>query len=370
MKRRVINILVILVLAASLCLVTAAPMVANVIDSSTMIFEGTLTDNGDGTYTGILPMTPGSYYMPGGPGEGANDGGSGGFDIYARVGGTAYVQGIDPDNWIIGADHDAYSEGGPWGTWYDPDCADWNKYALEVTGDHWYLRYVDSWESPMSGTMNWAAMYAAETDLGTQDRPQDISPEALAMYPSLPAALHGGHGGSDVHGGGAAAWDWDCGWGVEVVPLEYAGFNVNVEDLGGGTYQVTLTPGASQNVGVTTDIGNLVAISVTPGGIDFGAILPGANVNGNDLVVSNEGNVGVDVSAELLFTGPDEFYTLFLELNGAFSTSGIWDVAGLNISSVPVLGDGTVTTALVGIPPDYPPGEQMNTLVFWAEMTP
>jgi len=62
--------------------------------------------------------------------------------------------------------------------------------------------------------------YAAETDLGTQD---------------------GSHDGSAVHGGGAQAWDWDCGWGVEVVPLQYLGFQVVVTDSS-ASYEVTLTP--------------------------------------------------------------------------------------------------------------------------------
>ena len=206
---------------------------ANTVSSSTLWFEGQLTYNaGTGAYTGTIAAIAGYYYVAGGPGtvwdpvDGryeTPDGQAavGGFDVYADAGGTAYVQGMSPSSWTIGSDHDAYSSTGPWGTWYDPDCADWDKYELELTADHWYLRYAPTDESPMSGSMNWTAMYAAETDLGTQD---------------------GGHDGSATHGGGAQAWDWDCGWGVEVIPLELPGFLVAVTDIGSGDYRVSLTP--------------------------------------------------------------------------------------------------------------------------------
>ncbi len=218
--KRLFYLLFTIALILSLNLVIAAPAMANDIQSSTMHFHGELTDEGGGVYTGTILMTQGEYYVPGGPGEATYTGG--GFDVYAKEGGTAYVQGMTPDSWIIGSDHDAYSESGPWGSWYDPDCADWEQYSLELTADHWYLRYTPTGESPMSGVMTWygdGTGYAAETDLGTQD---------------------GGHDGSAAHGGGAQAWDWDCGWGVEVIPLELPGFYVEVSPT--GSYDVTLTP--------------------------------------------------------------------------------------------------------------------------------
>ncbi len=204
---------------------------ANTIASSTMHFEGSLADAGGGVYTGTIPMTAGAYYVPGG--DGAHLHTDGGFDLYAEEAGCAYVQGYygtgghncgGTDTYTIAADHDAYPHlqgGGPWGSWYDPDVADWDQYSLELTAAHWYLRYTSTHESPMSGTMDWDAMYAAESDLGTQV---------------------GGHGGSAPHGGGPGAWDWDCGWGIEVIPLQLPGFQVLVSALGGGQYHVTLTP--------------------------------------------------------------------------------------------------------------------------------
>jgi len=206
---------------------------ANTIPSSTMHFDGTLTDQGGGVYTGTVPMTVGEYYVAGG--DGAHIYTGGGFDVYAEEGACAFVQGFygtgawncdGPDSAIVGPDHDAYSESGPWGGWWDPDCADWNVYHLELTADHWYLRYTPTDETPMSGTMNWATMYAAETDLGSQDGSEP--------------------GGSAAHGGGAQAWDWDCGWGVEVVPLELPGFSVTITPAK-GDYHVTFGPASPDN---------------------------------------------------------------------------------------------------------------------------
>ena len=248
MKRKILSILLTLVLVLSFSLVTAVPVAAspNSVESSIMHFEGTLTDQGGGVFTGIIDMTKGEYYAQGGPGEGIYNGGDpidtqGGFDVYAKVAGEAYVQGMTPETCTILSDHDAYSEAGPWGIWYNPDCADYQQYSLELTADHWYLRYSSTWESPMSGTMDWGTMYATESDLGTQDRPQ------VRSDGNPPSPLHGGHGGSAAHGGGAQAWDWDCGWGVEVIPLAFPGFDVAITDLGGGSYTVTMTPAAGAN---------------------------------------------------------------------------------------------------------------------------
>jgi len=225
-----------LLIISALVFVLSAGSNANSIDSATLVFNGTLTDNGNGTFTGTIPMTAGQYYVTGGAGQAISV--AGGFDVYARAGDCAYVQGYygtgpfncgSIDTYRIGADNDAYPgqlTGRPWGSWHNPDCADWDKYELQLTADHWYLRYSMTAESPMSGTMDWANMYASESDLGTQS---------------------GGNGGSAVHGGGPAAWDWDCGWGVEVIPLELPGFLVDVNDIGGGNFKVTLTLAPQSN---------------------------------------------------------------------------------------------------------------------------
>ncbi len=248
MKKRFINVLVIMVLAVSLCLMTATPATAvetnqNTPESSTMIFQGSLTDNPDGSYTGSIPMTEGEYYVVDGDGESVRA--SGGFDVYARQGAEAYVldyygsgdwngPGGD-DTYIIGfytdTDHDAYPfPGGPWGGWWNPDCADWSMYSLELTADHWYLRYTPTGESPMSGAMDWAARYAAETDKGTEDLEDDgVGPYTV------------------YEDGGPAMWDWNAGAQVERIPLAFPGFDVDIVDIGGGNFTVTLTPAASNN---------------------------------------------------------------------------------------------------------------------------
>jgi hypothetical protein len=209
-------------ICAVLLIVIAANANANTVDSSTMVFQGSLNYQTGGGYTGTIDMTAGNYYVSGGDGEGISV--AGGFDLYAKEGGTAYVSCYSPTSVVISSDHDAYNETGAWGQWFDPDCEDWGAYSLQLTTDHWYLRYTSTGESPMSGTMNWLTGFAAETDLGTQD------------------GLPDGTEGSAVHGGGGGAWDWDCGWGIEVIPLELPGFQVNVTPLGTNYFQVTLTP--------------------------------------------------------------------------------------------------------------------------------
>jgi hypothetical protein len=225
-------------LAIVILLAYAMVVSANTIESSTMWFHGELTPGSGGVFTGTVSMTEGHYYVTGGGGEGIST--AGGFDLYAEQGGEAYIQDYygsgsyngpsGDDTYVIGyysASHDAYPAefyGGPWGDWYDPDCEDWDKYELQLTADRWYLKYAPTGESPMSGVMDWSNMYAYESDLGTQD---------------------GNHLGSAIHGGGAGAWDWDNGWGVEAIPLQFPGFRVSItENFDSGTkYHVSLTPG-------------------------------------------------------------------------------------------------------------------------------
>lgn len=234
MRLKVINVLVILVLAISLCLITAAPAGAvnpTTIPSSTMIFEGPLTPDGDG-FTGVLPLID-EAAGPTGDGET-------GFDVYARNGALPYFTDdrglVTPGSGIIITDHDAYP------TW-DPDVPDWNYYALILDAGTWKLVYNENnprdfdvtGAVPMSGTMDWAGMYAAETDVGYCFGYDAATLEAAA--PGLAAA----------NGGGAAAWDMDWIWGTDVVPLAFPGFDVDIVDNGGGNYTVTMTPATGNN---------------------------------------------------------------------------------------------------------------------------
>ena len=221
----------------------AAPVWANSVASSTMEFEGALTDNGDGTYSGVIPMIVG-----------------GGYDIYGEEGGTAWF-GNDPGTgpvWTsqaIGSDHDA------WPTW-TPDTPDWYQYSLNLyvdgSTDKWAVRNhagateTNPWYDevfhgaggatpkgvPMSGVMDYTNLYAAETDVGAY-LPATGTPE-------IP-------GGAAGQGGGAGAWDMDWSWGSEMVPLEHAGFDVEITPLGGGIYHVTMTPSSPEEVWIDDD---------------------------------------------------------------------------------------------------------------------
>ena len=158
MKRTFIFMLA-LVMALGVSLV-AVPVAANTVGSSTIVFESQtgdpLTDNGDGTYSGVIPCKVG-----------------GAFDIYAEEGATAYMD----DTPQVIASHDA------WPTW-TPDTPDWYQYSLcfyeeggvqkwalrnhagATVGTPWYVGGDIARGVPMSGTMNWGALYAAETDTG------------------------------------------------------------------------------------------------------------------------------------------------------------------------------------------------------------
>jgi PKD repeat protein len=209
------------------------------IASSTLVFEGTLTDEGGGVYSGVLAMVDGAGETAAGLGDGV-----GGYDVWARNGATAWF-GDDPGSdpvWtsVAVASHDA------WSGW-DPDTPDWYQYSLKLYEDggeyKWAVRNHpgatsgDPWSSdpasyppkgvPMSGEMDWTDMYAFESDVGAY--------LTGTGTPEIP-------GGAATKGGGAGYWDMDWSWGSEAVPLAHGGFDVDIDDLGGDQYRVTLTP--------------------------------------------------------------------------------------------------------------------------------
>ena len=213
-----------------------ALVLANTVGSSTLEFEGALTDAGGGIYTGTIAATAGS-----------------GFDIYGEEGVNAWFGDNPGPVWtslLMGADHDA------WPTW-DPDTPDWYQYSLNLyedagvqkwavrnhagaTADHpwydtaWWGAEIPPMGVPMSGVMEWSSLYAAETDVG-----------AYLPGTGTPEIPNGAAG----YGGGAGAWDMDWSWGSEVVPLELAGFAVTLTDLG-GDFNVVLTPADPEEVWV------------------------------------------------------------------------------------------------------------------------
>ncbi len=238
---------------------------ANSIDSSTIFFEGTLTDDGDGSYSGTVDAVSGSYYIPGGPGTvwdpvdlryETPDGREavGGWDVYAEYGGDAYYD--DLFQGVIGSDHDAYSSSGGWGAFWDPDVPDWDHYQLTFSGNNWYLEYKSiHLGTPMSGDVDWSDMYAYETDVGS-------------YRGTVPADPDANDGDAALNGGGAQAWDMDWTWGSEAIPLEYPGFDLEIDYLYAGVYSVILTP-ASAPVsppppGSSSTIGGTVGVEDFP----------------------------------------------------------------------------------------------------------
>ena len=227
------------VVLASLILTTSVAW-SNTIDSSTIWFgapggtSGSLDVSGAGdALVGTIAAGPGYYYSAGGPGEGAAQGGSGGFDVYAQNGGTAYVSGYTPTTNVI-SDHDAYNAGDGWGTFYDPDCLDWYNYQLSLTETSWALEYnsnvgndgvlTGAVASPMSGTLQWISVVevngiwtgtamVTETDTG-------------AYYAGM--GTPGTPGAAAANGGGAGCWDMDWSWGSEAIPLESDSFLLTV----------------------------------------------------------------------------------------------------------------------------------------------
>ena len=214
---------------------------ANTIQSSTMWFQGTLTSDGTG-YTGVLRCLDEAAL---GIGDGVA-----GFDIYGAEGANAWFgDNVPPVTWTSQtiASHDAW----PAPAW-SPDTPDWYQYSLDLSlvgstyrwalrnhagataADPWYIDYAGDTEDPargvpMSGTMDWAAMFAAETDVG-----EYISGMGTAEIP----------GGAAGYGGGAGAWDMDWSWGSEVVPLQYSGFALSMTPVAGaqGEYLVSMAP--------------------------------------------------------------------------------------------------------------------------------
>ena len=242
-----------LILLASACLILASGQAEagpNSVASSTWVFEGPLTDAGGGIYTGTIDATVGFYYVTGGAGEAIWA--SGGVDLYGLDGGCALVEGYyatgawncaGVDTFLIpavGENHDAYPSalgGGPWGSFYNPDIQDDYNYELTLSATNWYVRYKSAeMGTPMSGAMNWPVLYASEDDIGA--------------YVNPPADPDANDGGCANHGAGAGWWDMDWSWGSDCVPLQHAGFDVDITDLGGGDYRVVLTP--SDPTGVPT----------------------------------------------------------------------------------------------------------------------
>ncbi|MGD2249150.1 MAG: hypothetical protein PVF58_12155 [Candidatus Methanofastidiosia archaeon] len=177
-----------------------SPVGGNTIASSTMVFEGPLTDHGGGVYSGTI--------------LGVKD-----FDVFAKVGSIIDSDASSIDGDPVGADHDAYPN-------WDPDVPDvyddgdgfgGGYYALNLNGNTWALWYLQTPGDPSSGP----ASYMGDT----------YDPFHGHMDWAHMCAVEDGQN-----------WEQTWTWGSENIALQYPGFHVEITSIGQGQYRVILTP--------------------------------------------------------------------------------------------------------------------------------
>ena len=363
MKSKVFCLLFALMLVLPLTMVAADPAMANSVSSATMVFQGTLSDDGDGSYTGTIAMVDEAT-------AGLGDGVAG-FDLYAKNGAKAtYDQaGSGTESYLCGTivDHDAYTTAGGWGTEYDPDCGDWYNYQLRFSGDYWYVEYnadvgtdgvlTGATAPPMSGTMDWSGMYAAETGVG-------------GYYSGMGTSENDGYALDNPCTGindGSGAWDMDWSWGSEYIPLQFPGYQVEIEELGGDVYRVSLTPaGSGSSAQLTVSVPDIVAISVDPTSIDYGELRPGDVSAQHNIVVTNIGTHTATIDIEVAPGGTVFDYLKLYSYTVAdwvASVSSNWDdfITGL------AMDDSETVPTKLWVPSDYvPQDDESATLVFTA----
>ena len=185
-----------------------------------MVFKGTLTPDGNGGYTGRIPSICA-------------------FDVFAKQGSCAYVEGYygtgdwnceGEDTFTVGyygnEVHDAYPSehnGGPWGSYYDPDVADadeeWSggtHYYLNLNSDGtWSIEYLDTGNTPYSGIVNWDTQIALET---------------------------------------GQAWNVQWTWGEEYIRLQHPAWKMEITQ-DGSEYVVLMTPVGVETTSMTLGSG-------------------------------------------------------------------------------------------------------------------
>jgi len=363
MKKRIISLSVVLVLVLSVFLTAAALVAAdsgddpNTVTSSRMVFKGALTYEGNGVFTGTIPMVDENAL-----GIGDSEAG---FDIYAKTGvkATYDTDSSSSSSYVCGivVDHDAYTTAGGWGAFYDPDCADWYNYQLTLTGSTWAVEYngnvgndgilTGASAAPLSGEMDWTAKYARETGAGVYYSGMG-TPESDGYALTNPCT------GTNT---GAGAWDMDWSWGSEYIPLQYPGFDVSVTGSG-GVYTVMLTPASAGSTQLTVEVPDIVAISVDPTSIDYGTILPGQTSAQKNVTVTNIGTHSVTVDIGVNPASGTVFDNLQL-YKATWLTGTTWDdfITGLVMNA-----SSSVATRLP-VPSSYTPGGDENaSLVFTA----
>ena len=118
------------------------------------------------------------------------------------------------------------------------------------------------------------------------------------------------------------------------------------------------------NVDLTVEVVPFIRINVSPSLIVFGQVLQGDFVF-EQVNITNEGTVKIDVSVSLTVETTPGFYADNLELTVGPDTYTV-DNFGITM-----LDDETATVVLgLNVPIDAPTGLHEGTLVFWAEEAP
>ncbi|MDD2730653.1 MAG: right-handed parallel beta-helix repeat-containing protein [Candidatus Portnoybacteria bacterium] len=303
----------------------AKAVTVNTVESSTLVFESvegyTLTDNGDGSYSGVVPCKTG-------------------YDVYAKNSATAYLD----DTPVIISNNDA------WPTW-DPNTPDWYQYSLYFYEDggiqKWAIRNhagateENPWYNdeisypargvPLSGTIDWANSYAKETETG-------------AYLPGTGTAKYEGKAVS--YGGGTGYWDMDWSWGSEAVPLAFPGFTVNVSG-GDGAYTVTMTPADGRSFGVSSP-GPVVNDNT---GESYETIQSAINAaSANDTINVSEGTYNEDIAIgiEGVVVNGESAETTIINGTGAGTVIAI-TANNVTLSGFTVTGSGGDPAADAGI---------------------
>ena len=160
--------------------------------------------------------------------------------------------------------------------------------------------------------------------------------------------------------------DWS--WGIEVVPLQFPGFNVSVTSAS-DEYHVTLTPAANTGTELEVDVPDIVAISVDPTSIDFGTLIPGQTSAEFAITVENIGTHEVDVDADV---SGSVLFTNNLELRNApdgdpWGINAPWSLIVENLA----MGDSEALETRLPVPSNYvPAGVKTATLTFTASASP
>lgn len=109
--------------------------------------------------------------------------------------------------------------------------------------------------------------------------------------------------------------------------------------------------------------GEIIGVSVNPTSVDFGSIVPGTASESQTVTVTNTGNVAENFGAEIFNESVADFYTINLTIDALA-------VSGWSAGPIAALGDTGLLPLVLMMPSGTPADTYTATLVFWAEMAP